>query len=250
MILFIVFLLFWCASGVSAAVDCDGVDDVLPTGLSLDTFVDATSAVLMTWYTPSGTAPAEPDCTTSLVQQIMGDADGFLRLARMTSTTLCNLVWVGGSGTETTGSYSVNVPVHIAAVLTGGNHLLYINGVQAATVASNAIFDVTFPVSLCGGANFGAATQGRINEARTYGTTVPSAGELAAIAQSRTQRLAKTTPTGWWDFNECTPGSSSNGIVFRDTSWNGRPITGDDGANNTGLTCQGGALLRLPGGMH
>jgi hypothetical protein len=232
-----------------AAVECDGVDDSLG-GIALSNYVTAATKTVVLRYTSTGTSPAAGSCGNVAVQALVAHTGGISRLniVRRTSTELCTNHH-DGTVDQMQSPYVEGTPIHIAMTHTGGGMVLYADGVAVDTVASGDLSTLTPLLSICGNTGVFAAGQGIIDYVATYDVAVP-ADEIAALAVSRRPRLRRTIPTGEWLFDNCTPGSGTDAVVFRDHSGNSRTLTGSDGANNTGLTCQASTVLGMHGGIQ
>ena len=155
-----------------------------------------------------------------------------------------------GSQDTLAATHTDGTPVHLALVHTGGNILLYAQGVLASGPTASGNTTTLLPSLLVGGAtSLNAFFQGRVDMVATYNVAV-SAEEIAAIAGSKRTRIRKTHPTGLWLFDNCADGASGDGVLARDHSGNGEPLTIDNGANNTGATCRASAQLGRWGGIQ
>ena len=247
-------LLFWVLLAVPvpshAAVDCDGVDDAA-TGLALSTYLTASAKTLTVWYVPSGTPPAAGSCGNVATQSIVAHTAGISRLniVRRTATLVCTNHHDGAAADQLSGTVTDGTLMHLAFTHTGGVNTLYINGVVAQSGASGDLSTLTPLLTVCGNTGLFAHAQGRIEEV-VVSPTAFDANEIAVLASSRRPRLRRTPASGNWLFDNCPGGASGDGVLFRDHSGNARTLTGNDGANNTGLTCQATRALAFGGGIQ
>ena len=78
---------------------------------------------------------------------------------------------------------------------------------------------------------------------QTYNVDV-GAAYIEQLARSRLVGPGALAPTASWPLDDCGDGASGNGVTFRDRSGNNRHATGDNGGNDTGLTCRASEFLR------
>ena len=250
-LLFVVLLsLLWCWP-VSAAIDCDGVDDSAG-GIQLSNYFVAGTKTLSVWYTSAGTPPAEGTCNSAPVQSIVANTGGVARmiLTRRSSTILCVGHHDGGLDTLNTGAtYTDGTLVNLTFVHSGGATTLYKDGVSVATGGSGDLSTLTVSLTVCGNTGVFAPAEGRIHHVLTSSSAMP-AEEVAILASSKRPRLRRTAASGEWLFDNCGDGAAGNAVDFRDHSGNARTLTGDDGANNTGLTCRASTVFSYLGGMQ
>jgi hypothetical protein len=243
------FLLLLSSVPAHAAIDCDGVDDVL-TGAALSNFITVGTKTYMVWYTPAGAEPTATDCSAGAAQKILGSEDGasnFIYISRKNATTLCGGNRDGDYDSLETTYAGAGTTVHLAVTHSGGTLSLYHNGVFVASGSSGNTEQVTNALKVCDGR--GNPAQGVVHHVALYDVLVP-VSEIAALASNKRPRLRRTMPTGEWLFDNCAPGTSGDAVVFRDHSGQSRTLTGDNGANNTGLTCQASVVLGRHGGIQ
>lgn len=93
---------------------------------------------------------------------------------------------------------------------------------------------------------------GTIDEVSLWNTaTIPSAQDIALLASSRTRRMPlQVLPSAlvlYLPMDDSADGTSADVDAFMDLSaTRSTACAGDDGANNTGLTAQAGAVLSYP----
>ena len=84
----------------------------------------------------------------------------------------------------------------------------------------------------------------------TYWNKELTAAEFSLMASSKVKRFAlQIQPAniiGHWSLEDEADGTSADGDTFLDLSGNGNTCTGDDGANNTGLTAAAEEVLTYP----
>jgi hypothetical protein len=241
----ILLLSLWCPP-LWADVTCDGVDDAL-TGAALSNFITNSTSAATATFTATTTGVSGVTCWPG--RGIIGDIGGYYGLLHTFDDAVehyCAFNYDGASAHRFANT-TLNTPHHLVLVHTGGNMRLYYDGVVSTDTTTGNTQDMTNALHLCQGAEaYGA---GVLSHAGVF-STAPSAGEIAAIALSRTRRLWKTAATGMWDIDECTEGSNCNGVTVKDRSGNGRNMTGNYGANTTGLAGKASVVLRYPGGMQ
>jgi hypothetical protein len=140
--------------------------------------------------------------------------------------------------------------------VTGNAVQHYINGSAVTTSAaafSTAPLSNTEPLNLCNN-NVGddtTAFNGAIDDVYIF-TDVLTAAQVKQLASSKLRRLAlHNAKVLYLPMTNCKQASPVNGVVFPDRSWHGNNGTGDDGANNAGLTCETmGARLRYQRGVE
>ena len=90
---------------------------------------------------------------------------------------------------------------------------------------------------------------GIITEVAIWDTLLVQA-DVDLLASSRVKRMPlQVQPTnliGYWPIDDEEDGTSADGDTFLDLSGNGNDGTGDDGANNTGLTAKAEEILSYP----
>ena len=252
----IVLVLLSCPLAVFGAVECS-VDDDLTTGVNASSFLSTTTGSLALWYKPTGTAGGGGDANCYQGERLYVDFDtttgegaiglhrnpdlsGTDRLCATNYTTSEQMVAV---------AYTNNAWTHLVWVHGGGNLSLYKDGVLVSSVASGASSSLAHPLRLCIGA-LGSATpgQGVVAAAQVYPSAL-AANVIESLGKSRTLRLSPIASSGDWPLDDCADGATGDGVSFRDRSGNGRTMTGDDGDNNSGLTCSGSAYLSYPWGV-
>lgn len=240
--------------GALGAVQCDQVDDNLPTGLSISTFMSAGTGTLMLWYRPIG-APLDhgPECWSGEDIFVVSENIHWMGLHRnnqFTAGTLAQFCAYNWDGNEDSFGvdYVADTWTHLAWVHDGGFLTLYKDGLFVNSVASGDTGTTTEPLSLCGGGGLGEPASGEVAEVAVYPVAIP-ASLIASLGASRLMRLGTLVPpSGYWSFDQCTHGTSAGGFPFPDASGNNRTITGTAGANTTGLDCLGSNFLSYAGG--
>jgi hypothetical protein len=237
----VLLLVLLCPLAVQADVDCDGVDDVLTTGLALSTFVTPGAYTVTAWVKLLGAAVTSSACWDG--SALLTDAAGYLVLGRFDATTFCGYTYDGTSKWVSTPSAAGWT--HLAVSLGGGTLSLYKNGALASTLGGvGSISVLTGAVQLCKGTE-GAPLADRVTDVQVYASAL-SAGELASLGQSRRRLTTRTPPTARWPLDGCPDGAAGQGVTFADRSGNQRPLTGAAGANTTGLTCRASEWLSRP----
>jgi hypothetical protein len=133
---------------------------------------------------------------------------------------------------------------------TGGNVELYINGALAQSTASGDATTLTHNLTVCwNGTTADAQAPITVAQVAFYNTGL-SANQIAAYGNSFVRGLLPSGATAVWDFQGCAHGASVDATVFPDRTGNGRTITADNGANNTGMSCAGSTGMALMGGIQ
>lgn len=206
------------AAAAATVIEFDGTDDLISySGINT---ADTTYSVTM-WVRPA----AFTDSWQSLLT--VGGGNGMY----IRASQLAGFVTSGG-GFFTTSTLNAATWYHLAFVNNSGAWVWYINGVSDNSGSG---------AGSCGsltrsGDNAGSDTfSGRIGQAAVFNRALTGT-EVANLA-------AKTTTPGtigdliaWLKLDDVANGSPGNGVSFVDSSGNGNTGTGDDGANNTGLT--------------
>jgi len=241
-----------CVSIAHAGFICDGTDDRLTTGLTGSTFFTSTGATISLWIKPTGTAPAVAHLFEG--QGIIGDVDAYYGIYRHNNSGEGDRVNCWGfvaSSFEVATTTDNNTWTHIAYVQTGTALTCYKNGVSAGSNTSAASLEVSASgnVNLCDVDEPGVATvfAGEIADVRLFNTAL-TASQIEVIAASRMHMVGPFNGTAYWPLAQCSDGASGDGVVFVDRTGNGRSLTADNGANNTGMACSGSSLLAWPGG--
>lgn len=103
---------------------------------------------------------------------------------------------------------------------------------------------------MIGGKSDGTLTfNGQLTELALWETLL-TADEIALLASARMKRLPLAVQSSSLKFylpmDDEVDGSSCDGDNFIDWSWNGNNATGDDGADNSGLTAKAEEVLTYP----
>lgn len=238
---------------MSAAILCNGDDNM--DGAALSNYFTATDATISLWFTGAGTSPTDSTFCTDVAshQYVVGNTTGStvrIHITRHSATEICGMhrdtVPVT---TSITGTHTDGTPAHVALVHTGGTLAMYINGVLVAAPSSSGnTAALTNTLRLCGSNGF-TGLNGTLDLVALYNVAL-SAGEVAAIAGARSTGIYKTMPTALWTFDTGADGASAHGVAIRDLSGNGRTVTGNDGADNLGMTFQSSTVLRRWGGVQ
>lgn len=240
-----------------AGVVCDGTDDLLTT--SLDTAADCPNAT----------------CTVTMWAKLTaGVTEYFLNKSNSSNTGwrfghTSNHLYVriseadGGTAAEVQSTATINDGNwhHLAAVITtdtttSANNVitLYVDGAtgQGTTTRDGQGYgpnndNVRF-CQLVSGSNYCPCS---IEDVRIYSGAL-SAQQILTLA---TGKLRGTQVGGtliaYWPMDECSHGASVDGVGFRDLGGGGYTATADNGANNTGMSCDTtGAGLMNPGGVR
>jgi hypothetical protein len=239
-------VLVLAVASVRADIDCDHVDDALTTGVAAGSFVTASAGTIMYWIKVQSTAAEAFTCWPG--ENMTGDTGGYLALGRQNNANFCGYVYDGESRfTEAPSPVGWS---HLAVKFASGVLSLYVNGVLSSSISSiGTISDLSNPIRLCVGAGDPGWSGDRASEVKYYNVPVPDA-EIETQGKSRLRTAGRTPPTAYWPLQDCADGTSGNGVTFADRSGQGRPATGNAGANTTGLTCRASEHLSHPWGIQ
>lgn len=238
----------------NAEVNFDGVDDFASTA-GTTTVSGATSLTVACWMN----IPATVGHTGQDVCLAHGDFNTAPNLAfmlRVNSPT--TIRWAISDGTAfsnttlTVGTIPASTWFHVACTWDGTTMACYINGVFAASTTSGVVTSInTAGKTLYIGTEGATSTTlaGSIGEVR-YWTAKLSDNEIQSLGSGKVAGIGVRSGQGLWVMDECGLGSSGDGVVFVDRSGNGRDMTGNNGANNTGLVCGGSGLLSYAWGAY
>jgi hypothetical protein len=233
----------WCAVA-QADVTCDGIDDDLTTGRPTSEFLTLPTGALVLLYVPTGTANSAGTLCyqgENLMSEGSGQRVGLFRNGNLAGVDRLCAYNDAGAPTEVATAYTANVRTHLAWVHSGGSLLLYKDGQLVSSVTSGDTFDLSTSLRLCLNAGEAAAGQGRFIEAKTYNVAL-TAAQIAAEGTSAVRNVIPVAATARWNFDDCAFGTNGNGVAFADRSGNGRAITGNWGANTSGLACVGSSI--------
>lgn len=231
---------------VPAGVQCDGIDDLLTTGVALSEFVTPGAFTVMGWIRVLNGAPTSVQCWNG--GPMTTDAGGYHALGRTSSTQFCGNMYDAGTGLQMLTTPSSPNWHHLALSLGGGTLTLFLDGVATGSLNPvGNITNVTHHVQLC--QSLEGQTLSDIIEDMRYYDVALSVVEIEVLAQSRRRDVGRTLPSVHWTLDGCSDGSSAQGTVFADRSGHGRPAAGNDGANNAGLTCRASEFVTYGWGV-
>jgi Concanavalin A-like lectin/glucanases superfamily len=229
-------------------VVCDAVNDELTTGVAQSTFMSASTGTFMLWFKPTGAADGS-GATCNFAQFVMGFSSSanygaLMRNANYGGTdSLCAFNFSGGYNSIGT-AYTVNAWTHLAWVHGGGNISLYKDGTLVSSTASGNTDDVTQNLQVCHPAGEAVYKARGVVAAPQVFPTALSAGEITSLGKAKLHRVARSAPSGVWDFSRCGDGASCAGMGFTDRSGNNRTMSVVDG---TGV---GSDYLSYPWGVE
>jgi hypothetical protein len=245
-----------------ADIELDGIDDRADTGLAFSVFASASDVTLELVFRPLGSATSADPGTDFcyLGERLFGNYDAggasTMSLSRngdmgAGADRLC--VWSTADGAteeKVVTTYTTGVFTHLVATKTGGQLSLYKDGALVGSVASGPLSDV-FPQLNVGQGDLGGQVPGEgvVALARIYPVAL-TAAQVAAWGKSALRRISSVAASGAWNFDNCAVGASGQGVAFRDSTGNGRVMTGVNGDNGTGLTCLGSSYLSEPWGAY
>lgn len=256
-VLLTVCVLLVCATGGEASgVQCDGLDDFLsaPNEASFD-FVDTTFTVCFRMVT--GTAPSSAKHLLS-----KGALSGGWYIHILTSGHVGAMLY--NTAQEKIAERSTSTALHdgllhsVCVVITTHSSVqsnntmtVYLDGVlnqQAVLHAGTGGYTANAtPVEVCrSSGNYYTGFLGDI-------MIISCDAGADFIKRYHTGGMAlqqHTLPTvAYWPMDSCAFGASVDNAVFADRGSSNSPLTANNGANNTGMSC-GSLRLLTPGGIH
>jgi len=158
-----------------------------------------------------------------------------------------------GAGRSVTGSANDNAWHHLVGTKSSSTGLrLYLDGTLDANNVNftAAVVYVSGLTAIGETANDSTFQFGGIITDVAFWTVVITDAEITQLSQSRVKRMPlqiqPSNLTGYWPLDQGADGTANcfNGSAsFLDLSSTGQAGTGDDGANNTGLTCKAEEVL-------
>lgn len=164
-----------------------------------------------------------------------------------------------GQGTWTIANGITDTIFHVIIITynssaTSNDPNIYIDGVlqnesEDISPSSNYIDDDTVNFNIGNFDNLNRPFDGEIFEVAVW-KAVLTAQEIANLSSSKVKRLPlQIQPSNlkaYWSLDDQPDGTSGDGDTFKDLSGNANHGTGDDGANNTGLTAVAETVLTYP----
>ncbi len=147
---------------------------------------------------------------------------------------------------------------HVAGVFDGTNLIYYVDGVSDSSTTEGsgiAMSSNSENTSIGRYVNDSETATGEIGDIALWNQAL-TVGEIGLLASSRIKRMplqlkkAEGGAVGelqaYWPLDDQPDAVSGDGKTFMDLSGNGNHCTGDDGANNTGLTGKAEEALSYP----
>lgn len=249
--LIILFLLIpaLCFGGV----EFDGDDDVLNCGTSDTLLPSGDPFTISAWLYPI--TSGENNYGRIIARDNAGDTAGMAFLAF--DPTALEYQTTGSTDmkrTTSAGCITLNTWNHILMTTDGSttatNTHIYVNNSECSyqqSVNGVSITDNTGAILKIGNRyDGGRTTDGTLTEIAIYDSVLGSA-DIETLSSSRTKRIplqvAPSSLVAYWSLDDEPDGTSADGDTFLDLSGNGNSCTGDDGANNTGLTAYAEEVL-------
>ena len=249
---FLLALLLICQTAF-AAIDFDGTDDSINLADTLD---DLGSQSMSMWVYLDDTNAnkrfyAKEGGGGFKGWQVINDT--LLKMAWASDCTTADLVVTSASGTLSTGNW-----LHIGFSWDGacdpaGTHL-YLNGVEVSYLStagsgSSGGSDAALTAHIGNRSDDARCLNGKISDFAVW-TSELTAAEFLQLGKSRVRRIPlQIQPSNlkaYLPLDDMPDGTSADGDVHRDESGNGTTGTGDNGANNTGLTAKAEEVLSYP----
>jgi hypothetical protein len=257
---FLLSFLLLCQSAF-AGVDFDEVDDLLSCGS--DTSLDNLGSLsyYVRFIADDG---GEGDLGSLIHKSVSGTTIKSFRIenrggASGTATLTMTATYTGVILSVTPGDNSITFGAEHSAIFAwgglGATPHIYVDGVevasyrlqQAGTTAESTDASGTFTI----GARVDGAQvfNGIIREVAVW-TSEVTAGEANHLHNARTRHLPlQIQPSNlraYWTLDDEEEGTSADGDTFSDKLAGTNTCTGDDGANNTGLTAKAESVLSYP----
>lgn len=242
----------------------DGIDDKIDTNGNLnDISTDWENDITIAWwqkYTRDGAVVrvmgSNNAGVNSLFQVLLDFEGGVGHNPGYITLSLRDEDGGGATVVGSSGSVLVEGQWQLIAVSRSGNTgFVYVDNVEVASGSLAAINNMaTFTNDFLVGAlnNVGAPLDyylGDLDELAIW-TQALSANERANLASSRIKymplQIQPANLKAYWPMDDEPDGTSADGDTLRDLSGNGNDGTGDDGANNTGLTWKAEEVLSYP----
>ncbi len=245
--LLLIFLLVSIPVSVTrAGVLCDGVDDTIGTSAILSDFITASTGTLSAWIKPTGSAGADNGAGAIYYGRVIiadqNESTGFYR-ASATTDQLWAFSYPGSTSSVGT-TFTNDTWIHLTWVHSSGTLYLYKDGVLVnSTAAGDSISSNVLKMCFDIASGTSVAYNGQLT-AVTYYNVALSPGEIESLGKSRlvNPSLSRAV-TGQWRFDQCSDGTSGNGVVFVDGSGSFRTATAGNGGNGTGMTCRASEYL-------
>lgn len=238
-------LVFCFSSLIFPAISFDNVDDFIE--VADDNLLDITGDITISaWIRRNGTNQDDPIIAKSN-RSDSWDYELFFRVGN-------DLLTFYSDATDdqvATGSITDNNWHHVGFTRLGSGITFYIDGVAAGTTTAGTAFTTSTDPLFIGTDETasGFFLNGDLSEVCLW-SAAASAAEMAKLATSQQKRLPFQilTPSDrvvYFPMDEVAQGITGDAVVFRDL-FNGLTGTGNDGANDTGLTGEG-EILSYPG---
>ena len=245
------------------AIDFDGIDDFVQLGQDL--FETDSLGTIALWFKPTDNTINHYIFSSS----IAGSTDIF-QLQVLFAGTLngqFQVSFVKSGVTDvirtTTTPFSLNEWSHVVITSNDSAYEIFVDGVsQELTVVAGSNSGLWF-------SDLGAGThdvrlakrerdvdtvfaKGAISEVGVYNVEL-SLTDIQQLSNSHIKyipfQIQPANLRGYWPMDDGIDGTSADGDTVRDLSENGNDGTGDDGANNTGLTWKAEEVLSYPVGV-
>ena len=239
-------------------VDFDGTDDY---SLASDsTSLSVTGNITLAAWIIIDAAPAAEGYIIAKWQAAAGERS--YRIDLNSTPALRGILSSDGTGNSgfAIGATTLSTATiyHVAFVYNGTDMRLYLNGILDENGANNpktyssGIFDNATPVLLGAGGN--GVTQGGFINAKILDSCMLNkaltADQIYDLYASKNKlscvQIAPANQVAYWRLDDQPDGTSVDGDTFRDMSSNANTSTGNNGANNTGLTAVAETVLTYP----
>jgi len=167
---------------------------------------------------------------------------------RTTFVTSGNNIAIGAEPPQNTW---VNIIVTFYVPNAAWHARIYIDGVDVTTDnLCSSIVATNEPLTFGSFNETTSFLNGKMSEVAIWSCRL-SATEIALLAKSKVKgiplQIRPASLKGYWPLDDIADGISGDGETFADRSGNGNNGTGDDGGNNSGLTCKAEEVLSYPG---
>ena len=132
------------------------------------------------------------------------------------------------------------------------DHELYVDGILIGTSSVNATFpNISNRIQIghwvrTASSSFGECS---VSEVAIWSTdlTADQAKQLSSGVKGTVKGIASANLVAYYPLDDIPSGQSGDAVTFRDETGNGHDLTGNDGANNTGLTSLAEASMSYEG---
>lgn len=253
-ILILVLLLLSISINSFGGIDFDNADDFVGSISGSGTAVVPT---LCAWIYPEGfAAGSDPDWGDVIAGKLDSGIGSYLFYVNGGGSNVVVLKYKNSTSTYWgvgTTSLSVNTWYYVCAVCDSSANKLYVyvNGVQEGNDSPTAwpTNTATFEIGRQNGGSYSYYFNGKIANVALWNTALSTA-QINQIYLSKIRgielQIAPSNLVGYWPLDDQPDGTSFDADTAYDYGPNRYNGTGNDGANNTGLTAKAEEVLSYP----